>query len=420
MKNNNSGYIKITLLILSVLIGLTLIYFFVFKNTSKLQINSKVEAHPNAVVIIDNNKLYRFDFDNLKKDAFEDAENIGLRSKFVFNKNRDTFAVINLPENFDYEKNYLNKVIASFYNRDTLKKISEIEVSVIYGNVPGLMISPDGQKFSLVESVYFKEKLGKNIKIFDITGKQLDEIKNDGTREYKLLSWSPNSDKILFNSNTLLEIEPENEFDKLDSKLKIYNTYTKTISEIKPQDGVSKEYFRDWRGRAMDVDWYEDDKFSFLSDVSYENQSKYNYSLLSNTASKDDEYVVTKNALPNLQYDNGSTWSFARNKSFIIFQINKDQNPSIAIHDIENKKTALLKELNKYPNAALEEGNIFWLNDNKSVVMGIHLACGLEECEKGSESIIGVYKVNVDGTNWKKINEIPNLKILERGINYWY
>ncbi len=420
MKNNNSGYIKITLLILSVLIGLTLIYFFVFKNTSKLQINSKVEAHPNAVVIIDNNKLYRFDFDNLKKDAFEDAENIGLRSKFVFNKNRDTFAVINLLENFDYEKNYLNKVKASFYNRDTLKKISEIEVSVIYGYVPGLMISPDGKKFSLVESVYYKENLGKDIKIFDITGKQLDEIKNDGTREYKLLSWSPNSDKILFNSNTLLEIEPENVFDKLDSKLKIYNTYTKTLSDIKPQDDVSKEYFRDWSGKSIDVDWYENDKFSFLSDVSYENQAKYNYSLLSNTASKDDEYVVTKNALPNLQYDNGSTWSFARNKIFIIFQINKDQNPSIAIHDIENKKTALLKELNKYPNAALEEGNIFWLNDNKSVVMGIHLACGLEECEKGSESIIGVYKVNVDGTNWKKINGIPNLKILEKGINYWY
>ena len=117
----------------------------------------------------------------------------------------------------------------------------------------------------------------------------------------------------------------------------------------------------------MDVDWYEDNNISFvLTNI----QTKYNYSLLSNTASKDEEYI----------------------------------------ENIENKKTVLLKQLDKYPNAVID--NIFWLNDNKSVVIGITLACGLVECEKGSESIIGVYKVNVDGTNWQKIKDIPNY--------YWY
>jgi len=42
------------------------------------------------------------------------------------------------------------------------------------------------------------------------------------------------------------------------------------------------------------------------------------------------------------------------------------------------------------------------------------------ECEQESYKLEGVYKVNLDGTNWQKINEIPNVQIGESGIKYWY
>jgi len=64
--------------------------------------------------------------------------------------------------------------------------------------------------------------------------------------------------------------------------------------------------------------------------------------------------------------------------------------------------------------------DVFWLNDNKSVVVGVTLFCGLVECEQESYKLEGVYKVNLDGTNWQKINEIPNVQIGESGIKYWY
>lgn len=396
MKISNLGYTNMLLVILILFLGAFSLFFYFQNNSIPRPAKITVESlNPNLIVYVNENKLFRFNFKSLKSDEFQGNEAISDGAKFYFNKNRNVFAVINKP----LEKNgFITKVF--IYDMNSLEKKAVIDgIKFNYFDFLTLSISQDGQKIAIVESI------GKDIKIYDDKGKSILDIKNPENRKFELQSWSPDSSKLLYKS-TKQESEISGSFgssDYKDSNLIIFDLYTKKSTELKLQEIISKNIEEtSYDVLTQNFIWSTEDEISFFNPTEdYQKiPVRWSYSIKSNSSTKDANFKYYKNFLKE-----GSNYTINKNQDLTLY-LTHDRK--LMLYNLSNNKSTLIYNLSKYPRAAVSV-NPIWLNDEKSIILQIDQFCGGSSCTLTKDEIefSGVFKVNTDGTNWQKLNNVP-------------
>ncbi len=454
---NHKGYIKLTILVLIILAATSIFYYF-YSDKILSNLFNKESPNLDTVVYIRDKKLFKFNFLNFEETQlsknyefkagtiFEDG------SKIFINNTRNRVAVLdNSSKEFNPETTKIY-----FYNLNTLEeKILINKVDFLNAGNFSLEISPDGKKIAhSFDDTGYESKNNNNGKIIiiDENNNVLDEIQNPSNKIFRVITWSPKGDKLLYRS---LEIQNGRvDYDK-DSKVFFYNLKSKKSIELTSLAGPAF----DLKGIAPDkYIWEDEDKIQIIKERESIDEAALKVSIL--------KYSISQNKTSNILTDNlilGSNesnfndfnyytilylgkdserreYGYFNNYKYILLLdyenfpesiINKEENikKKMKIYNIESKEYKDIMNFDNYNDYQISSiftssrlteywylykiyvTSIYWTSDHKSIIFKLDVACNQPNCERSQreKDLHGVYKVNVDGTNLQKINkEIPN------------